>query len=140
MNDPFDLVCSRVPKLRPQGPDRARGPCQACGSSSGLSVGRGDSGAVLLKCFAGCDLDDVLASLGLEIADLFPPRDSHAGPMRRRRLLSATQALDLLDDEARLIAVCGANIAHGVQLTDDDRARCLTASGRIAYLREEARA
>lgn len=36
-----------------------------------LSVGEGDDGKVLLKCFAGCDLEDITGALGLEAKDLF---------------------------------------------------------------------
>jgi len=53
-------------------------------------------------------------------------------------LLTAGQALELLHDESNLVAVAAANIAHGVELGDDDRARVLSAAARIAYLREEA--
>jgi len=37
-----------------------------------LSVAIGESGQILLRCFAGCALDDVLESLGLKVTDLFP--------------------------------------------------------------------
>src|SRR5438046_317175 len=33
-----------------------------------------DNGVVLVKCHAGCDTAQVLAAVGLELADLFPPR------------------------------------------------------------------
>ncbi len=37
-----------------------------------LSIGLGDEGQVLLKCFAGCSLDQIVAAMGLTVADLFP--------------------------------------------------------------------
>lgn len=55
-------------------------------------------------------------------------------------MLPAYQALELLDQEANLIAVAGANLANGVPLTDKDRDRLLTAAARVATLREECRA
>ena len=36
-----------------------------------LSISEGDDGRALLKCFAGCETDEVLARLGLRMADLF---------------------------------------------------------------------
>lgn len=36
-----------------------------------LSIGEGDDGCVLVKCHAGCELDDILAALDLEARDLF---------------------------------------------------------------------
>ena len=39
-----------------------------------LSVSQGDDGRWLLKCFAGCDLDHILAATNIEKKDLFPER------------------------------------------------------------------
>jgi len=38
-----------------------------------LQITGGDTGALLLKCFAGCKLDDVLSALGITMRDLFAP-------------------------------------------------------------------
>jgi hypothetical protein len=37
-----------------------------------LSVREGEDGRVLLKCFAGCTFDEMVAAMGLEAKDLFP--------------------------------------------------------------------
>jgi len=44
-----------------------------------LSVGTGDDGRILLKCFAGCDTAQIIAALGLTMADLFPARREGRG-------------------------------------------------------------
>src|SRR5690606_37511242 len=41
-----------------------------------LSISEGENGKVLLHCFAGCDVADVVAAMGLATSDLFPPKDS----------------------------------------------------------------
>jgi hypothetical protein len=144
MSAPFDLVRSRLApfKLRENGRDRLRACCPAHGGAnpSALSVGVGNDGAVLLKCWHGCSADEVSGALGLELSDLFPPRESHGAPLKKRRLISAGQALDLLHDEAQLVAMCAANITHGILLSGDDKARVLAAAGRVAYLRDEVMA
>ena len=54
-----------------RGRDKARAQCPAHGSRGlTLSVARGDDKA-LVRCFAGCDLDQVLDALGLTRRDLF---------------------------------------------------------------------
>lgn len=40
-----------------------------------LGVSRGEDGRVLLHCQAGCKTDDIVAAVGLKLADLFPPRE-----------------------------------------------------------------
>src|SRR5437660_12269866 len=37
-----------------------------------LSIGLGEQGQVLLKCFTGCSLERIVEAMGLTITDLFP--------------------------------------------------------------------
>jgi hypothetical protein len=39
-----------------------------------LSIGTGQDGRVLLRCFAGCATSNILAAVGLRFSDLFPDR------------------------------------------------------------------
>ncbi len=48
-----------------------------------LSIAEGDGGQILVKCFAGCTFDSIVASLGLEKKDLFPERNGSHEPYRR---------------------------------------------------------
>src|SRR6266566_8464086 len=41
-------------------------------SEPSLSIGLGEQGQVLLKCFAGCSLERIVEAMGLTILDLFP--------------------------------------------------------------------
>lgn len=43
-----------------------------------LSVREGSDGTVLLKCHAGCPLDRIVSSAGLQLSDLFPKSGAHA--------------------------------------------------------------
>jgi hypothetical protein len=55
-----------------------------------LTIGTGDNGHVLMKCFGGCDTAEVLATQGLTLADLMPAKQSRgrgeggATPRRHR--------------------------------------------------------
>jgi hypothetical protein len=81
----------------------------------------------------------VVAALGLDMSELFPPRQVTGNePKRTPRLLTAGQALELLDREAHLVAVAAANVLHGVVLSDDDLHRLTQAAGRIGWLRSES--
>jgi hypothetical protein len=42
-----------------------------------LSITEGEDGRALLKCFAGCDAENIVAALGMEMKDLFEKRNGH---------------------------------------------------------------
>lgn len=135
-----DVLLSRLDDPRPNGTDRWRCACPVCGgrNRSTLSIGVGDTGAVLLRCWKeGCSPEQIAHAVGLELEDLFPPRETHSAPLKRRRLITAGQALEVLDSEATLLVLCASDMAKGEQV---DRDRLLTAAARIAMIRDEVRA
>lgn len=44
--------------------------------NASLSIGQGDDGKILLHCHAGCDVENILAALGLKKSDLFNKPDA----------------------------------------------------------------
>lgn len=103
-----------------------------------LSVRETPDGAVLLHCFGGCEVADVVASMGLQMTDLFPPREAPAtAPKRIANLLTAGQALGLLATESQLVAVALTNYMRGIQLTPQDTERLRLAAARINLLHEQ---
>lgn len=61
-----------------------------------LTVTAGRDGRVLLKCFAGCAFPAIVAALGLQSRDLFPPRERSAGA-------GAEAVYDYLDEQRQLL-------------------------------------
>ena len=51
-----------------------------------LSIGVGQEGQILLRCFAGCTPEAIVDALGLRMADLFPKSASASGPRPARQL------------------------------------------------------
>jgi hypothetical protein len=138
-----EALLSRLDGPRPNGRDRWRCACPVCGgrNRSTLSVGAGDTGAVLVKCWKeGCSPEQIAHAVGLELEDLFPPREQHGAPAPRRRLITAGQALDVLESEALLLVVCASDMARGQALDEATRARLLQSAARVSMLRDEAHA
>lgn len=110
-----------------------------------LAVGVGDDGRVLLHCHAGCDAADVLAAVGLTLADLYPDRPRDLSPMGRRAARDAMRsahwsaALGVLSAEATVIEVAAVMIERGEPLSPDDVARVHVAAQRIHGCREVLR-
>jgi len=75
---PIDIVLSKLEALKPTG-DSGRQWVGCCPSHpdtiQSLSVGVKDNGNVLMRCFAGCPVPDICASIGIEEKDLFVVRE-----------------------------------------------------------------
>jgi len=79
---PVDLVLDRLEGVKERGDDyQALCPAHDDREPS-LSVSQGDDGSALLKCFAGCETEDVVAALGLGMGDLFERRNGHKKVLR----------------------------------------------------------
>ena len=139
MSAPIDAVLARLEKARQRQPGQWSARCPAHDDKGpSLSLRETPEGAVLLHCFGGCSVADVVAALGMDMPALFPPRErSGREPRRIARTLTAGQAVDLLAREATLVAIAAANLAHGKPLTTSDRERLMLAAGRVAAIARE---
>ncbi|MDB4633012.1 hypothetical protein OAG01_01065 [bacterium] len=72
---PIDLALSKLDRVKAAGPGKWKACCPAHEDRTpSLSVSVGEDGRVLLNCFAGCPVENVLAGMGLQWSDL------HASP------------------------------------------------------------
>jgi hypothetical protein len=105
--------------------------CPACGGKSRkLSISESDNGTLLVHCFAGCAVPDVLAAVGLTTADLFQRRDLRTmSPAQRSEFRQAAliprwrAALDVLVVETTVVLIAANQLGDGVPLADTDLAR-----------------
>lgn len=103
--------------------------------SRGLAVRELEDGRVLVHCHAGCSVEDVLAAVGLRMADLYPDRpEPSRGAGRSQHRLSHRDALRLLRREAFIALICARNVSEGKPLSTDDLERVNTATWRIAQV------
>lgn len=138
-----DLILTRLDKLRRTGEGRWIACCPAHSDTSpSLSVRELPDGRVLLHCFGGCDVHQVVAALGLDLADLYPSAvdDRHRTP-RERNPFSAGDALRLIDYETTTAVTLIVVAAHD-ELSAEQRtalfsaAASITAARRACGLRE----
>jgi hypothetical protein len=98
------------------------------------------NGSVLLFCFAGCCIEEITDALSLQLSDLFPPRQrSGREPQRIAKVLTAGQALEILDNEVLFAAAASANMARGLTLTEGDRHRLVTCAARLGAIAREVK-
>lgn len=111
---PIDRVLHELPGAEPFGDDRWVTKCPAHDGDNprSLQITRGDGGTVLLKCWTrGCDLGEIVRSIGLEVRDLWDrseeDRDAREYRPARERVVPAhlrQQMLMMLNQEKRQAA------------------------------------
>lgn len=98
-----------------------------------------DTGNILVKCWHGCEVADIVAAVGLELSDLFPENDKQdwnsKAPRRRQRWLPH-EAFEALIQDAMVIELAAEEQARGKTLTEKDRQRLAEAVGRFRSARE----
>lgn len=125
-----EALLSRLEKVKRtgQGSWLARCPAHEDRSPS-LSIAERED-RVLLHCFAGCGALEVLQSVGLDFADVMPPKPADMLPPIRRAF-PAADVLQALSAEAQYVAVFGASMRNGTEVAEADWARLLLAVDRI---------
>src|SRR5262249_20304165 len=70
---PADLLLPRLVDVREVGPGQWAACCpHHDGDTPSLSLRETDDFRLLVYCHAGCDIDDVMAAVGLQVCNLFP--------------------------------------------------------------------
>ena len=80
-------ILEQLKRVKPSG-DGWSALCPAhLDQENSLSIGLGDDGRVLLNCFAGCAVEDIVRAVGLEMKALFPAEGGGGGPypLRQKR-------------------------------------------------------
>jgi hypothetical protein len=103
-----------------------------------LAITKGERVPILLHCFAGCDVDQIVGAVGLELSDLMPPKDPHFRDDERARLavpFTPEQALRCLGTEATFLFIAASDAARGRPVDSATRDRIIEAAARISEAR-----
>lgn len=134
-----DAFLSRCQKVKRTG----RGTWIACcpahdDKNPSMTVRELEDGRVLVHCFAGCSVENILSAVSLDFDALFPDKLQDDGAAALRRPFPAADVLEALAAEVAVVMVAACNIANKVELTDADRERLMTAYHRIDEARRLA--
>ncbi|WP_062469493.1 hypothetical protein [Variovorax boronicumulans] len=102
--------------------------------SPSLSIKEGEDGRVLLHCFAGCPPQEVVAVLGLTMADLFPEN----GQLRRPPPapgVTRTALHAAVEIEQQVLFIVAYDRVKGKSISPTDAARERLAKQRIELAR-----
>jgi hypothetical protein len=136
------MLLARLDGVQGRGP-RWRAICPAHESkhrTRTLAIFEADDGRLLVKCHAGCDIAAIMGAVGLDLSDLFPPREALGDEQSRRgprKPWSARDVVRALEAEAMVAWVLLADMAAGRPITAGDRKRAGVAADRCAHLIRE---
>jgi hypothetical protein len=126
-------ILPRLQKVKSTGPDRWIACCPAHQDRSpSLTIRALADGRVLMHCFSGCEVDDVLGAVGLSFGDLFPEPLTREFLPKIHAPFSALEALQCLTAESAIVAIASSDVADGKPLSPTDANRVAVAAGRIA--------
>ena len=130
-------LLDRLHGVRSTGPSRWLARCPAHEDRSpSLSIRELDDGRVLLHDFGGCEVESILAAVGLDFSNLYPARGAVV-PFRRTSpsRLHAADALAAIDHEAQVIALIAADVHQHREIDDATWKRLALAVQRIGDAR-----
>tara|TARA_R110000868_G_scaffold334479_1_gene595187 strand:+ start:91 stop:519 length:429 start_codon:yes stop_codon:yes gene_type:complete len=102
--------------------------------SPSLSIREGEDGRVLVHCFGGCDVQEVLGAVGMDMSDLFPEKQERYEGQTSKQMKPAFYATDLLriaSFECLVVMIAAYDIRQGKKLSESDMDRLQIAQQRI---------
>lgn len=130
MHTPIDNVIARLPTARANGERHWIACCPAHDDRTpSLSISVTPDQIVLLKCWAGCSVEEILGAIGLNLHSLFP------GNKQQLRCYPSSAAIAL---EKAVVAIAKATLDSNGRLSAADQRRYQTALQRLAFVGEDS--
>lgn len=136
-----NLIISACKKAKRTGPANWIMCCPAHEDRSpSMTLRELEDGRILLHCFAGCSVEQILGVLGLSFDALFPDKPITDFKPAHRRPWPAADVLAACADDIMHIAVFVANLGHKAEpeITPEQYMDFLRAAGRILEARRLA--
>lgn len=127
----IDELLSRLEKVQSIGRDRFKACCPAHNDRSpSLSIKVADD-RLLIHCFAGCSVHDVLDAVGLDIGDLFDKPQYHRRKPGKPQRASAADILRAVSLELTVVVMTAEYMHRNKTIQPDDVTRLYQAYQRI---------
>lgn len=131
MTNPIDVVLGRLDSVARSG-NSFKALCPVHGDKTpSLSVKEGDDGRVLLHCFGGCRVEEIIAEMGLNMSDLFADGKTrrHVSKIAGVSLRELNAAIEY---ERQILYIVKADQKAGKLVSQLDLERAETALKRIS--------
>jgi len=136
----IQTLLSRMDKVYDRGDGKWMACCPAHDDKSpSLSIRHLHHGRILIYCFAGCGVGDVLAAIGLSLKDLFQDSLISIGDVHRSKGLPAWKIKkyqEALQHEQLVWDISRVDISQGKPLSPEGMKRAKRAASRIFQITE----
>ena len=126
-----DEFVSRLDKVRSTGRGRWIACCPAHDDRiPSLTVGEGSDGRVLVHCFGGCSVEQVVGAVGLSLSEIMPDGPAPVMPAKRQRI-PPKDVLEAMAFNALVVAIAASDIAQGKTLSEEERLKLFEIAGEF---------
>jgi hypothetical protein len=98
-------------------------------------VREGEDGRVLVHCFGGCSVDQIVGAVGMDMNDLFPPKrewSQQTTPVKAMKpRFYASDLMRIVSFEALVVMIAASDLSKGKKLSDRDMERMKLSCERI---------
>jgi len=126
-----EKILSRLEGVRETGQDRWLACCPAHDDKSPSLAIREIDDRLLVHCFAGCDMYDIVSAAGLELSDLFPEKLNVNGSKPLSKPFPAADIMKCLASETTFIQLCAMAMGRGETLNSEDSDRLNLSASRL---------
>jgi CHC2-type zinc finger protein len=126
-----EALVDRLERAKRTGSGRWIARCPAHNDKNpSMSVRELEDGRVLIHCFAGCAVEEIVAAVGMTLSDLFPDKPlEHGKPLRRP--VPVADVLECIAFEAFIVVMASSYLREYGPLSDEAHDRLILAQDRI---------
>lgn len=133
-----EYLLDRLEQVKATGQGKWLARCPAHDDRSPSLAIREADDRILIHCFSGCDVQQVLQAVGLQMVDLFPDRSTNPYANKSRiPKFSTYELFPLLVQEAVILALAWSDTLAGKVLSESDQQRVQQAFQSVMRLHSE---
>jgi hypothetical protein len=135
----IEALLNNLDKVKSTGQDKWLACCPAHPDRSpSLAIKQTDDGKILIHCFAGCQVTNIVAAVGMELSDLMPENPTYQKGSRPPKF-NKYELFDKLVFESLILSMAINQLLAKVSLSAEDLSRVLLAESTINGIVREVR-
>jgi len=134
----IDNLLSRLDKVKPNGSGKWLACCPAHPDKSPSLAIKEIDGKILIHCFAGCQVSEIVSAIGLQLSDLMPENPTYQKGAKPPRF-NKYELFDRLAFESVILSLAIRQLLNGEMLEQSDLSRVLLAESTINGIVREVR-